>query len=55
MTCPQCDGECVIEMLTASQCERRVGDCCGGCTLDVECPTCHGTGWVNEFDEEDDQ
>ena len=48
MTCPDCDGECVVEVLTAGRCMQPISKCCGGCSELADCPRCHGTGAVDE-------
>ena len=46
MICPGCGGEGAIEVSVASQCTRRIGECCGGCTVDEPCKRCGGSGQV---------
>ena len=45
MTCVECAGAGHYESI---RCRRPVprGECCGGCSEDVECPRCHGDGAV---------
>lgn len=51
IVCPRCDGECTVEVLHCTS-NRPANECCGGCTRDEECPTCHGRGTV-EVDAEE--
>ena len=46
MTCPTCEGEGVVEVMTASQCTQPISNCCGGCSREEACPTCDGHGSV---------
>lgn len=50
--CEACNGEgTVYEMI---ECGRSMSDCCGGCTRDVRCETCGGSGQVEDWDDTDE-
>jgi len=51
--CPTCDGEGVVDALTASRCTEPISKCCGGCSELADCPTCGGTGEVDDDESEE--
>lgn len=52
MDCPTCFGEGSVEELRCRVANWR--ECCGGCTVDVPCADCDGTGEVEvEADDAD--
>jgi hypothetical protein len=52
MTCPECDGERVVEVLA---CPNRGPwqECCAGHTREVECKRCGGSGEVEDDESEE--
>jgi hypothetical protein len=49
--CPECEGLGTVEAF--KDCGRPASDCCGGCTITIECEACQGSGTINT--EEDDE
>lgn len=43
--CENCNGT-GKEYVFDNNCTVYIGDCCGGCTVEVECEECNGTGEV---------
>lgn len=56
MKCTTCDGEGTVEVFIGARCPQPASRCCGGCTVEVDCKRCHGTGEVDDkVDEEVDK
>jgi len=52
--CKECNGEGIVYEMIA--CGRSMSDCCGGCTRDVKCEYCDGTGQIDDpYDYGDDE
>ena len=50
MTCKECDGKGVVEAFI--DCGKPASECCGGCTKEIECDNCNGSGETNDDEEE---
>ena len=49
--CPECING--IEYVdTSTNCDKPVGDCCGGCGYDQQCVKCGGTGLIKNDEDE---
>ena len=46
LECPECSGYGIVDQDKSWCCSKPTSACCGGCTEEVECIECNGTGEI---------